>query len=311
MFEIRYMRPDDVEAVQRIDTETFKHLREKLTGRPYNQIPREMEYFRYWLNTDPRGALVAERNGEVIGFAFNHPRGNVGWFGPLAVTPTEQSAGVGKALLRSGIEYLRNSGCGLIGLETFPTNPVSVSMYIKHGFRIVGATVLLEVPLPELRLPEGDDSEAEVGNVGEGELAAIAEMEREVSGFDRRRDFEFVISWDKGFGLAAFEGDKVVGYVFGCLKRERGMLGCLHVDEGRMRSVVPPLLRRAAEQFRGLIADQSPERNRMGILFDGRQTELLNYFFSLGFRTQTTMIKLVQGDEGLMRTHSPLSLEKG
>jgi putative acetyltransferase len=73
-------------------------------------------------------SLVAEVEGEIVGHvAFSEVEisdGSTGWFGlgPLTVKPGMQGKGVGSALVRAGLERLRQQGargCVLLGDPAF------------------------------------------------------------------------------------------------------------------------------------------------------------------------------------------------
>jgi len=304
--QIRTMRPEDIDTVMELDRVTFEDLQAKLSGRPFHLPLREREFFEFWLSTDPEGALVAEEDGRIIGLNINHARGASGWFGPLAVSPDAQSAGTGKALLRAGMDYLQRAGCALIGLDTYPNNPVAVSMYLKHGFEIVGSTVQLRLALPEGQNAPEPDGALRVEDVTSDALGAVAAMEERASGFARGKDFRFLLDWDQAFGLQVPGREALLGYLWGYRKRGKGVIGCVHVaDEDRFEEIATPLLGSAFERFVGLGIDQAV------VLSDGRQSRLLRLLFRLGFQTQSTMVKLHQGTVQPGTRHAPLASEKG
>lgn len=67
-------------------------------------------------------SLVAEENGAIIGHVAFSPiriggiRGN--WFGlgPISVEPSRQRTGIGRALIKSGLEILKNQGAAGVAL---------------------------------------------------------------------------------------------------------------------------------------------------------------------------------------------------
>lgn len=306
---VRQIRYKDVEAAMQIDQLAFSNLQEKLSGQPSHLAVREREFFEFWRHADPLGALVAERDGKIIGINFNHARGRSGWFGPLAVLPEDQSAGAGKALLLAGIEYLRNANCRMIGLDTYPHNPVAVSMYLKQGFEIVGSTVQLRHCLADESTgnQEGNGGAARVEPIHVDDLPGIVATEEKLSGFNREKDFAFLLYWDQAFGLKVLEGERrIMGYLWGYRKRGNGVIGCLHVaDEARYDEIGGPLVREAFARFRKL------GLKNITALNDGNQSKQLGFLFRLGFLTQSTMVKLHCGQVESRRSYSPLASEKG
>ncbi|HWU00502.1 MAG TPA: N-acetyltransferase [Terriglobales bacterium] len=91
-------------------------------------------------------SLVAERNGAVVGHLAVSPvqisDGSKNWFGlgPVAVAPRHQRRGIGSALVRYGLEMLRQekaAGLVVLGEPRF---------YQRFGFRADASLVLPKIP---------------------------------------------------------------------------------------------------------------------------------------------------------------------
>ncbi len=54
----------------------------------------------------------------------------------IAVDPAYRGRGLGKLLLRTGIEYLRSLGARCVELEVRVSNRAAIQLYEQHGFRI-------------------------------------------------------------------------------------------------------------------------------------------------------------------------------
>jgi GNAT superfamily N-acetyltransferase len=92
-------------------------------------------FMAMYLRRDSRGCFGAEADdGTLVGVIFCFRWGEVGWFGSLAVAPEWQGRGVGQALAGRAVEYLAESGCRRIGLETWPRSPAMLHLYGKLGF---------------------------------------------------------------------------------------------------------------------------------------------------------------------------------
>ena len=91
-------------------------LRAFLPSQPEFSLPRSA-FLRLCADDAPAGAWVAEQGRELAGAVFGHSWGQIGWIGPLAVSPRHQRHGVGGRLYRAAVQALSESGCTIIGLD--------------------------------------------------------------------------------------------------------------------------------------------------------------------------------------------------
>jgi mycothiol synthase len=85
---------------------------------------------------DPEGLVVAERDGEIVGFHWTktHPGASPhGEVYVIGVAPALQGSGLGAALLSAGVEHLRSRGLGEVVLYVESDNP-AVRLYERVGF---------------------------------------------------------------------------------------------------------------------------------------------------------------------------------
>jgi GNAT superfamily N-acetyltransferase len=125
--------------------------------------------WRYAIEDADGGALVwRDERDEIVAFNIAHRSGVEGWMGPLAVRPDWQGVGLGKEIVRGGVEWLRSAGAGTIGLETMPRTMDNIGFYSALGFVPGRLTITLTLDAallgggPSLlgRLPPGDKDEA-------------------------------------------------------------------------------------------------------------------------------------------------------
>jgi mycothiol synthase len=84
---------------------------------------------------DPKGFFVAMRGEAMVGFHWTKQHGNhLGEVYVLAVSPTIGGLGLGKALLRIGLEHLRKRGDTVVQLYVEVDNPDAVGLYRDYGF---------------------------------------------------------------------------------------------------------------------------------------------------------------------------------
>jgi putative acetyltransferase len=125
---IRPEKPGDVKAIHSLTREAFK-------DRPYSDGTEHFIVDRLRDADALSLSLVAEVQGEVVGHIAFSPvefsDGSAGWFGlgPVSVLPSQQGQGIGGALIRRGLEILRErraAGCVVVG---------SPELYRKFGFQ--------------------------------------------------------------------------------------------------------------------------------------------------------------------------------
>jgi ribosomal protein S18 acetylase RimI-like enzyme len=141
---IRPMRPEDIEDVREVGQLTWSDLAMQDIGRRFHYPKRSEKLISSYMRHDPEGCLVAELDGKIIGSAFCHVWGGVGWIGPLEVHPNHQNAGVGRALLSACERYLESRGCKVIGLETMTHMPKHVHFYLSSGYTPTAVMLILE-----------------------------------------------------------------------------------------------------------------------------------------------------------------------
>ena len=91
--------------------------------------------WKFAISDAEEGAMIWRNARDGIA-AFNmvHRSGIEGWMGPLAVHPDYQGQGIGKAVVASGVEWLKKTGAKVIGLETMPRTMDNVGFYSALGF---------------------------------------------------------------------------------------------------------------------------------------------------------------------------------
>ncbi len=307
---IRPLRPDDVPAVLALDTEAFGDLFERLTGQPANMTVREAAYFHHWRRTDPEGAMVAEEDGQIVGINICHARGRGGWVGPLAVKPNCQSSGIGKALMAAAFDYFDSRGCAWVGLDTYPQNPVSVSLYLKSGMRILQTMFQLELQASqwETDVPrEGID----IVDAATCDLAELVAADRGQSDLDRRPDFEFLLGWDQAAVFRMMRSGECIGQVCAYQKRRKGVIGGLLLCEADANHVLA-LVSRCVEFFKALGLE------RVVVLCPGDERRVFGPLHLRGAKTIMTTVRLFKGDDAARALapnrnviYTPFASEKG
>jgi GNAT superfamily N-acetyltransferase len=128
-------RADDIGALNQVFSDAFseRYRRDGMVG---VRVPfLNPAIWRYAIEDANGGALVwRDERDDIVAFNIAHCSGIEGWMGPLAVRPDWQGAGLGKEIVRSGVEWLRAARAGTIGLETMPRTMDNIGFYSALGF---------------------------------------------------------------------------------------------------------------------------------------------------------------------------------
>jgi GNAT superfamily N-acetyltransferase len=134
----------DIESLNRVFADAFtdRYSRDGLVGVRVPQLNNLV--WRYALEDAGDGSMVwRDADGQMVAFNMVHRSGTEGWMGPLAVRPDRQGEGLGSAMVRTGIEWLRSQGATTIGLETMPRTVDNIGFYSRIGLVPSHLTVTL------------------------------------------------------------------------------------------------------------------------------------------------------------------------
>ncbi len=121
---IRPMTERDVPAVMAVELEAYP-------------FPWTAGIFRDCIRSGYR-CLVAERGGEVLGYAVLSIAVGEAHLLNLCVSPRQQSQGLGRRLLEQVLELSRALGADTMFLEVRPSNVHAIALYVSAGFCEVG-----------------------------------------------------------------------------------------------------------------------------------------------------------------------------
>jgi GNAT superfamily N-acetyltransferase len=124
------------------DAFTDRYRKDGLVGVRVPQLSAEV--WRYALRDAGAGAMAwTDERGELVAFNVAHHSGVEGWMGPLAVRPDRQGLGLGKAIIKSAVEWLVEQRVHVLGLETMPRTVENIGFYSQLGFAPGFLTVTL------------------------------------------------------------------------------------------------------------------------------------------------------------------------
>lgn len=88
------------------------------------------------LKVDPELFLVGVRGNLVVATVMGGYDGHRGWINYLAVKPSEQGCGHGKAMMRCVESLLKEKGCPKINLQVRTSNESTIAFYSAMGYRV-------------------------------------------------------------------------------------------------------------------------------------------------------------------------------
>lgn len=137
---IRQVRPDDIDNF----VETYIKAYKDLENYKYETKREIKNYFKWLYKRDKEGFIVAEENGNPVGFAV----GDTNWINfegekvleihEIFVLPEFRNKGIGSKLLNELLNYGIKKGRKLAELWVGKTNYKAIDFYKNFGFKEVG-----------------------------------------------------------------------------------------------------------------------------------------------------------------------------
>jgi ribosomal protein S18 acetylase RimI-like enzyme len=148
----------------------------------YINVDREQEIREIEGIVRDHVAVLAERDGEAIGFALARMKGSLlGYVSDLYVVPDARGERVAQALTREAVALLRTQGAEAVQLEVLVDNGAARSVYERWGFRETLLTLTADAAELEQRLGR-EEPEPSVGRVY-AQTDDVSTIERAVAQF--------------------------------------------------------------------------------------------------------------------------------
>lgn len=125
---IRLMSVDDYDAVY--------NLWLSCSGMGLNDLDDSEEGIRKFLERNPETCFVAENDGMVIGVIIAGNDGRRGYIYHTAVNPLFRGRGIGRKLVESAMNALKEAGINKVALVVFGRNKDGNEFWEKMGFTV-------------------------------------------------------------------------------------------------------------------------------------------------------------------------------
>ena len=203
----------DVAEVNRVFSEAFtdRYHRDGLVG---VRVPfLSQAVWRYAVADADGGAMVWRgAQGQIAAFNVAHCSGAEGWMGPLAVANVFQGAGAGKTIVRTALEWLRERGARVIGLETMPRTMDNIGFYSQLGFDPARLTITVTIdaqPAEKSLLPLSRLSASDQDAYIEQSSRLVGSL---MDGYDFRREIILTEELRVGDTLLLVNRERLLGF---------------------------------------------------------------------------------------------------
>ncbi len=257
------IQESDIPELNEVFSEAFtdRYRRDGLAGVRVPQLNPPV--WRFAIADAGEGAkLWRDDRGKVIAFNVAHMSGTEAWMGPLAVHPDHQGRGLGKTVVSTGVEMLRERGAKVIGLETMPRTMDNIGFYSSLGMNPGYLTLTLTLDGAFAAPLAGRTSSLRLGTLSADELDKAARECRELTdsilaGYDFTREILLTEELALGDTLMLMDGESIAGFA---------LCHSVPLVEGRAREElrVLKLVVRSEDDFEVMLTMLSDHARRSG-----------------------------------------------
>jgi GNAT superfamily N-acetyltransferase len=162
----------------------------------------------YMLSRPDIHAVIAERDGRLVGSNFLWESDAIAGVGPITVDPAAQDAAVGRALMEAVLARATERRFVGVRLVQAAYHNRSLALYTKLGFDAREPLSTIQGPVPRVRIPGRTVRPATAAD-----LDACEALAARLLGFGRRRELEAAIG--QGAAMAVEHAGRITGYTTG------------------------------------------------------------------------------------------------
>lgn len=283
----------DIGELNRVFSDAFteRYRKDGMTGVRVPQLNPVI--WRYAMDDAGGGALVWRNEvGDVIAFNIAHASGSEGWMGPLAVHPEWQGVGLGKAVVRAGIEWLAARDTTVIGLETMPRTMDNIGFYSALGFVPARLTITLTIEAARADAPVSLLSRMPASLRDDLIEACRAVAGSRIAGYDYSREIRLTSELGLGDTVLLERAGRVRGFaVFHSVPLVEGRAR----EEMRVLKLVVERESDIEELVRHLsVAARRTGTKRLAIRAQGEYPAAYRRLVSLGARVRWTDLRMAE-----------------
>lgn len=149
--KIRYAEPSERDTLIQLNQALFKYDQQfdDTSNMEWTQTEEAREYFAARIADDDKLALIAEHNGEILGYlvgaieepAFFRRTGKIGSLENMLVLERHRGRGIGKQLVERFFAWAREHGCARVSVVASAANERSIKFYRECGFSDLALTL--------------------------------------------------------------------------------------------------------------------------------------------------------------------------
>ncbi|MFN0314566.1 MAG: GNAT family N-acetyltransferase [Burkholderiales bacterium] len=186
---LRAGRSEDMAQGGRIVYEAFKHISQRHNFPPdFPSVETAAGLLADLLSRTDVHAVVAERDGQVVGSNFLWEGDAIAGVGPITVDPASQDDSVGRKLMTAVLNRAAKRKFAGVRLVQAAYHNRSLALYTKLGFHAREPLSLMQGPALGMRLPGPSVRVAETSDLGQCNALAAR-----VLGYDRAAELRHAI----------------------------------------------------------------------------------------------------------------------
>ena len=265
----RQARAYDLAAITKVRAEAANLVRERHGFGDRRIDPATPEpFYRYALEHEPDGFLVAEADGIVIGMAIAWVRDWLWFLGYLFIAPDWQGAGVGRLLLTRLFELGNPKEITTRALIAMGYNPASAGLYMRNGFYPAQPVYRLKADTASLRMApeEGPSCDAEESLASDPRsLGTLGEIDTRCIGLVREGHHRYYLGLPGVQSYLVSDGRGPLGYAYLHPDGQIGPVGAVTAEA--LMKVLVRTVRRAVEQGTKQVSLFVPGTNHAALAF--------------------------------------------